>query len=307
METGEGRTKSLLDREAGCSRRAERKGAVCVRSQASGLCRVLLALTVFVPGAAVAWGSSGHEIIAAVAESRLTPEARRMVREIAGDTPLSDPDIATWADAQRDRATRPWHYVNIPMSSGSYDARRDCVGGACVVAAMERARADLVAGGSAMRRADALRWLVHLVADVHQPLHAGDGWDRGGNDFLVRVRRRRQPSNLHRVWDHDVVKPLLRHRTVLSAARMLAGRIAPADAERWAADLTPALWAEQSSREARGIYAELGRRPGDKGILRLPPDYAAAQRRRVEAALQRGGVRLAALLNHIASARRGGR
>jgi hypothetical protein len=191
------------------------------------------------------------------------------------------------------------------MSSGRYDARRDCPGGACAVAAIERATADLTSGGSAMRRADALRWLVHIVADLHQPLHAGDGWDRGGNDFPVRIGHRRQPSNLHRVWDHDVVKPLLRHRTVLSAARMLAGRIASADAEMWSADLNPASWAEQSSREARAIYAELGRRPGDKTILTLPPSYVAAQRQRVEVALQRGGVRLAALLNRIARARRG--
>jgi len=306
MATGGRGARGFTDCAVGWARRPERRSAGCA-SEKGKLCKVLgLALAMFAPGPALAWGASGHEIVAAVAEARLSPEARRMVRDVAGDVPISDRGIATWADAQRVRATRPWHYVNIPMSSGRYDARRDCPNGACAVAAIERARSDLTTGSSAMQWGDALRWLVHLVADLHQPLHAGDPWDRGGNDFPVRIGHRRQPSNLHRVWDQDVVKPLLRRRTVLVAARILADRIAPANAEKWAMDLNPASWAEQSSREAAAIYAELGRQPTDKTILRLPPEYVAAQRERVEVALQRGGVRLAALLNQIAGARYGG-
>jgi hypothetical protein len=106
-----------------------------------------------------------------------------MVPEIVGDVPLHAPEIAVWADRERDPKTRPWHYVNIPFAAGHYDAARDCPRGACAVAEIDRARDELLCPGSSLRRADALRWLVQLVADLHQPLHAGDGWDHGGNDL----------------------------------------------------------------------------------------------------------------------------
>jgi hypothetical protein len=99
------------------------------------------------------------------------------------------------------------------------------------------------------------------------------------------------------------VHPLLgHHRGPLGAARDLDAAITPQQSTAWAANLDPAAWAEESSREARDIYAELGRRPGDKSILALSPNYPATQRRRVELALERAGVRLAALLDLAARA-----
>jgi hypothetical protein len=154
-----------------------------------------------------------------------------------------------------------------------------------------------------MQRADALRWLVHLVGDIHQPLHAGDGWDRGGNDFRVRIGRRREPTSFHHVWDTEVVAPLVRRSGPLVAARSLGADISRADAARWTAVLDPAAWAEESSREAQAIYTELQRRPRDTAIVALPRDYRALECQRVEADLERAGVRLAALLNRIARAR----
>jgi hypothetical protein len=274
-----------------------------IPSRPSAASLLALALAALAPRPALAWGAPGHQIVAEIAASRLSPAARAMVREIAGDMPLSDPEIATWADALRAPATRPWHYVNVPLSASRYDPSRDCPRGACAVAAIERSAAALAGGGGALRRSDALRWLVHLVADLHQPLHAGDGRDRGGNDLPVRLGRRRQPTNLHRVWDGEVIEPLVRRRDPGAAARDLGGRIGRAEAAAWSADLDPATWAEESRREVRAIYAELERIPGDRHILHLPREYAPAQRLRVEAALQRSGVRLAALLDRIARER----
>lgn len=153
------------------------------------------------PVDASGWGSAGHEIGAAIAEQRLTPDAKAMVRDVAGNVPLSDPSIATWADAHRTPDNAPWHYVNIPMTSGRYNPDRDCPTGSCAVAQMRRARDELARGRDAERRLEALRWIVHLVVDLHQPLHAGDGWDRGGNDLRVRLGNRKQPITLHSVWD----------------------------------------------------------------------------------------------------------
>jgi hypothetical protein len=109
-----------------------------------------LALAALLPQTALGWGADGHRTVAAIAEERLSPRARTMVRELVDDVPLSDPDVATWADALRDPRTRPWHYVNIPFSA-RYDATRDCVRG-CAAETLERATAELVGNGSAMRR-----------------------------------------------------------------------------------------------------------------------------------------------------------
>lgn len=254
------------------------------------------------PALASAWSEDGHRLVAAVADARLSPAARALVREVAGG-PLSAGDVATWADAQRDERTRRWHYVNIPPGA-AYDAARDCPRGACVVAAIERFAADLRAADSAVARADALRWLVHLVADVHQPLHAGDALDRGGNDLAVRLRRGRgQPWNLHRVWDDLVVRPVLARRPPAEAARALLAGADPAALAAWAREAQPAAWANASSRLAAALRDEAKGWERDGKLPVVPRRYAEEQRPRTEAALLQAGVRLAALLDRIAAER----
>jgi len=260
----------------------------------------LLALVALAPAPAAAWGPAGHQIVAAIAEARLSPEARRLVRELVADEPLAAPDIASWADGLRDPHKRPWHYVNIPPGA-AYDPRRDCARG-CAVETIRWAARELEGRGPAFRRADALRWLVHVVGDIHQPLHAWDAMDRGGNDLPVRIGRRRQPIPFHRIWDVEVVKPLARRDDPLAAAA-LGLAVRPDLAAAWGADLDPAAWANESHREAEAIFAELGRRPGDRSLLVLPADYSAREAPRAARALQRAGVRLAALLDRVARAR----
>ncbi|HYD41991.1 MAG TPA: S1/P1 nuclease [Anaeromyxobacter sp.] len=259
------------------------------------------------PSLTRAWSTAGHEVVGTIAEARLSPPARALVREIAGDVPLSAPELGSWADWIRDRDTGPWHYVNIPFESGRYTPARDCPRGACAVAAIARQEAILRdPRASAMARADALRWLVHLVADLHQPLHAGDGRDRGGNELRVRLRDGRDETDLHRVWDVEVISAVVARRGPQRAAREILDRVSHAQAALWAGALDPAAWAEESNREARALYAELGRSPDDRDLQPLtPPDYARAQRPRTEAALARAGIRLAALLDRIAAARTG--
>ena len=268
---------------------------------------IAFTLAVLVPGsAAVAWGGPGHVLVAAIAEDQLTPQARAMVQEVTGGVRLSAPEICTWADSHRNPATGRWHYVNIPLSADHYSDARDCPRGACAVAEIERATVELARNPEPEGRLKALRWLVHAVGDLHQPLHAGDGWDRGGNDLRVRFGRRKQPTNLHKVWDVDLVKPLVHELGPLGAARLLEQRIRSSEATAWAADLAPRSWANESHREARAIYAELGVSPAERSIVQLPREYDKQQRGRVEAALQRAGVRLGAVLNLIAKERAGG-
>jgi len=153
-------------------------------------------------GPALAWGPEGHEVVAALAAANLTPSARAQVSALLGGDSMIVLD-ANWADEIRtdQPQTAPWHYVNIPLNAPGYDPRRDCADGRCVVAQIER-NEHVLADRSASKaaRADALRFLIHFIADVHQPLHAADN---GGNAFTVFLRGKH--TNLHHVWDNDVV------------------------------------------------------------------------------------------------------
>jgi nuclease S1 len=167
---------------------------------------VLLVALLAAPAPARAWIDEGHVLIGALAERRLSPAARAMVREILGDGHLWDHDVALWADDHRDRTSAPWHYVDIPFATGRYDAPRDCPGGRCAVARIEWAAGVLRASDDPAQRLEALRWLVHAVGDLHQhrarpglpPAGGGAGSDRGGADASLsgslragRIVRRR--------------------------------------------------------------------------------------------------------------------
>lgn len=154
---------------------------------------------------ALAWNSNGHRIVAQIAARELGPQARTRIEQLfaqaAQEVLIGQ---ALWADtitATRPE-TRPWHYVNIPRRAEGFDRLRDCADGACLIGALETQWARLRdAGESDDSRREALAFVVHLVADLHQPLHCGDGQDRGGNDIAVEVQGLR--TNLHRVWDGD--------------------------------------------------------------------------------------------------------
>ena len=268
------------------------------------LASLLAVAVIAAPVAAYAWSDPGHRIAAAIAEERLSPAARRLVREIVGSKPLSDHDVATWADDVRDRRTGPWHYVNVPLSAEGYVAARDCPRAGCAVSALEEAAARPPGRRHAAELADSLRWIVHLVADLHQPMHAGELRDRGGNDTDVRIGRRRQPLNVHRLWDAEVVQPLLAGRDPLRAADG-ARQVAAARGGGGAGAPT--------SRRRRGPTSPTGSRApstassetfpvaGDTSCS--PRDYAESQRARTAMALSKAGVRLAALLDRIAAER----
>jgi hypothetical protein len=264
---------------------------------------ILLLALLATPSAAGAWSEPGHRIVAAIAEERIGPAARRLLREIVGGKSIADRDVALWADEVKDRRTGPWHYVNVPLAAEGYVASRDCPPGGCAVSAIASAARDLRDGTDARTLADALRWLVHLVADVHQPVHAGEVRDRGGNDTWVRLGQRRQPLSVHRLWDAEVVEPLVHRSDPIRASRALAAAIRPADAAAWGAELDPAAWATESRRTAQAIYAELETYPVSHDRILLPASYPEAQRARTVEALARAGVRLATLLDRIAAAR----
>lgn len=167
-----------------------------------GACLLLAAL--MVSPQAAAWGSQGHQAVAAMAWELLQPPARAEVKRLLALEPGETLEsLSTWADEHRNPATGPWHYVNFSRGNCHYLPARECPDGSCVVAAIERERAIWASNANDGARLKALKYLIHFVADVHQPLHAGYLDDRGGNQFQLRAFMR--GSNLHAVWDSGLL------------------------------------------------------------------------------------------------------
>ncbi|MFI4968597.1 MAG: S1/P1 nuclease [Lysobacterales bacterium] len=246
-------------------------------------------LLLLAPAFAHAWGPAGHRIVAELAERQLTPGARAEARRLLALTrDRSLADVATWADDLRDdpsqrdlwRATSPLHFVNFSSSTCRYDPPRDCPGGRCVVAAIERYAQVLGDRSRPMaERAAALRFVVHFVADAHQPLHAGYRRDRGGNRYQLQLNGR--GSNLHAVWDTPVLAS--RHLGWQRYATLLARTPLPPPTGM------PAQWAEESCRATRdqGIYP--------RGHV-IDEEYLARMRPLAERRVRDAAARLAALL-----------
>lgn len=247
-------------------------------------------LLAMVPPLAHAWGPAGHRIVADLADHQLTRTARAEVERLlhlTHDQSLSD--VATWADNLRDehseralwRTTSKLHFVNFSSTTCHYDPSRDCTGGRCVVGAIDH-YASVLGDRSrpARERAEALRFVTHFVADVHQPLHAGYRRDAGGNRYQVQWDGR--GTNLHSVWDSPVLAS--RHVGWHAYATALARTPLPS------ASGTPAQWAEESCRASRddGVYPH---------GHRVDETYMAQMRPLAERQLRAAAARLADLLN----------
>jgi hypothetical protein len=250
------------------------------------------------PSSALAWSAEGHQIVALIAAHELSPSASKAVIDLLGGTDVSSAMLhaSTWADEIR--SSRPssatWHYVNIEIGTSSYSAKRDCQHGDCVVKQIERDEqiiSDKVLSSST--RAEALRFLIHFVADVHQPLHAADEHDRGGND--IRIIYNGTSSDMHTLWDRDMVKQLGDDPVYIASA--LDSRVSSTTRKKMQTG-TPVDWANESFRMAsREIYAKYHVSRSADAPITIPKAYLDAERPRISTRLLAAGLRLAWLLN----------
>lgn len=250
-------------------------------------------------GTAWAWGEEGHSIVAEIAQRRLNDRAAAKVAAILGKG-VSLASVSSWADDVRVEraATYNLHFVDIPLAADAYDAARDCrpaPRGDCVVAEVDRLIATLrSATATPVQQRESLQFLVHFVADLHQPMHTLQE-DRGANDVPVRLyvdprRRERRVTNLHAAWDFGLI-----HVYFYSwgsyvdylETRWLPGRDAAALARGSVID-----WVHEAHAKARAAYAV--QRGAD-----LDNAYIAAAREVIDHALGAGGVRLARMLNEV--------
>src|SRR3954463_3056035 len=172
---------------------------------------ILLLLLLSIPAHVFAWGRDGHAIVAQIAESRLTPKAKAAVDELLGKQTMSG--VSSWADQirkERDE-TATWHYVDIPYEMRAYDAARDGKNGNNVIdKIVDFANVLNDRTRPAADREEALKFLIHFVGDIHQPLHSAErNEDKGGNFRLVFFLDEPQAVNLHKVWDSVLLKHMM--------------------------------------------------------------------------------------------------
>ncbi|MYH18867.1 MAG: S1/P1 nuclease [Gemmatimonadetes bacterium] len=241
---------------------------------------------------AAAWGPNGHRIVGQIAENHLTDAARKGISELVGRASLAQ--IGTWADEIKsdpawDHAS-PWHYVNAAPGQSIESAKRSPDGD--VVEAIQRFERVLRNRGSSRKeRVEALKFLAHFVADVHQPLHVGYASDRGGND--IRVRWFGETTNLHRVWDEHLVE---HQRLSFTEWVRFFGHAEPGEIETWRrSDVYD--WARESRSMLPAVYDF-----GDSRSERSPYlgyDYIFKHADGVRLRLLQAGIRLSGMLNDI--------
>jgi hypothetical protein len=180
----------------------------------------------WMPLSAMAWDKVGHQVVASLAASQLSPYAISEISKLLSLEPGSTlQSISTWADEHRNPASGPWHYLNFPRGTCTFDAQRDCPDGHCVVGAIEKQLEILAKKGDDQARSKALKYIVHFVADVHQPLHAGFGDDRGGNKYQVQFDGR--GTNLHAIWDSGLMGSSSEDVQAMTSRLLAIGRKLP--------------------------------------------------------------------------------
>lgn len=273
------------------------------RRYRSSLPLVLFALLAL-PAASFPWSRDQHEVIAEIAEGNLTPEAKRGVAAILGSADKLSA-VAIWADSikRERRETAPWHYVNYPLDLFEPDCDiRDTTEGN-VVTAIE-AQIAFLKDRRALpsQREEALKFLVHFVGDIHQPLHCGCAADRGGNTSAFYWKNK--VTNLHSFWDSAVL-PREKGKSVREWAAELQRNLTPAS--RLAlANGGPYEWMLESRRIVKDFcYPRLRRfwpfSTRKKLSVYEDRDITAAQAIAREQLLK-AGLRLAAVLNDIFAA-----
>ena len=234
------------------------------------------------------WGQTGHRVVGQLAEWHLNRRAMKNINQVLGPTSLAM--VSTWMDEIRSDSTydytNTWHWVTVPTGQAYDPAIQEPAGDAyeTVQHLIAGLKSDTL---SAPQEREYLMMLVHLVGDLHQPLHVGTGTDRGGND--VKVQWMGEPSNLHRVWDSDIINGKQLSYTELATH---LNRRANGTFVKQAENASLNQWLTEAMALRETVYDT----PEDG---RLGYEYAYRNFPVVEQQLLLAGVRLAGVLNEI--------
>ena len=308
-----------------------------------------LSLLIWTAPSARAWGCKGHQTVALIAEKHLTPEALQMIQKLLSSSPI-DPklkrwcgnatadlmvDASTWPDDVRnERNNGPWHYIDIPRGKRKGSLDEYCGAEGCVTRAIREQRAILKdKSADPLKRAEAIRYLIHFVGDMHQPLHAINNADNGGNCVPVKYlhhepvpnplhpEREDFSPNLHQIWDTEIVERDMEISNPQRYADELDQRFRTESATWEAADIHIDNWAWESHERAETVayeaFAEkigiepdlklkscaenkhMGKRMFEKHLV-AGEAYQSSAAKAAETGLAEAGVRLAMILNDAA-------
>lgn len=251
----------------------------------------ILVITILAPHKALAWGEEGHKIVAQIAQDHLLPTTRANIKALTGSG-ASIVSMATWADKYRlsHPETKRWHTVGIPLSKDVYDPSRDCKQvenkGDCIVNEINRAQATLADPNAELKpRIEALKFLVHFIGDVHQPIHCVKKM-KGASDADVRFFN--VPMSLHKVWDSAIIAR--RFRNEREYARWLEQSWLPGKNIAGLSSGSVVDWAQECHKAGKAAFDM----PTDGN---LDDGYYARAIPVVDRQLAIAGLRLARILN----------
>ncbi len=234
------------------------------------------------------WGKTGHRATAAIASGYLTPKTEKAIHNILGNKSLAL--VANYADniksnPKYDRFS-PWHYINIPKRKTYAQIKAKL--GPNIISALKKCKRKLKSkSSSAEERQFYLKMLIHLMGDLHQPMHIGHPDDLGGNK--IKVYWFDEPSNLHKVWDENMIDFYRMSYTelALNQEQLSAATIDSIQAGSFVD------WMKENRKITRAIYQTVEN--GDH----LSYDYMYHWMPTLRKQLQKGGIRLAKVLNDI--------
>ncbi|NME68375.1 S1/P1 nuclease [Flammeovirga aprica] len=235
-----------------------------------------------------AWGQTGHRAVAQVAENHLSKKAKKELEMILGDSAYL-PMVSTWMDdIKSDKKYSfmySWHYINIDEGETFEEIERSPKGD--IVKAIEDMTAILEDENASMKKKGmAIKVLTHLIGDLHQPFHVGHKSDLGGNK--VKVTWFGKPSNIHRVWDSEMLKS---KELSYSEVALYVDRTTKEEVEKLQSASTVDMMNE-SFELATKYYAEVG--DGKLGYRYMYDNYAVLEER-----IKVAGIRLAGILNRV--------
>ncbi len=255
--------------------------------------RQLLALTlIMMTSNSWGWGSQGHMIVGQIGQNNLNPNAKKAVATILKGQTLAD--VANWADMVKSKPewahTKPWHFVDIAdgedYTTSEHKSEGDVVG-----AITDMVKVLNTSSSTAMEKENALKFIVHFVGDIHQPLHVGKPEDRGGND--VHITFNGKGSNLHALWDSlMIMKSPLDYMQYANWLEHGKAFTPPYDLPAFA--FSTIITEDMNARSEIYNFS-----PGTQGNIQVTEAYYKRNVDLMNHQLLTGGKRLATLLNSI--------
>lgn len=236
----------------------------------------------------ISWGFKGHRAVASIAQQHLSANTAYTVSAYLKGEAMAD--VSTWADENKNNTTAPWHFLNLPLGLNHEQFVKAVseLGNDNVYTAILKTEAILKEGNLGIdQKNEALKYLIHLVGDAHQPMHISRKEDKGGN--TIQLRFEDKGTNLHSLWDSKLID-----HEGLSEAQIAKqyDTATPEEIRKWQAD-SPMEWIWESYQISSKLYGEL--KPGQT----IDEEYYKKNIGTVRQRVDQAGIRLAGELNRI--------